>query len=71
VAPWIFIRDTDKVEGGLIVQSFGLVFFVVGTLPPEKFSADALAFAICNVLFIFDNARNAILKSCSLYTRWE
>jgi len=25
--PWIFIHDTDKVEGGLMVLFFGLVFF--------------------------------------------
>jgi len=25
VAPWIFVHDTDKVEGGLMVLFFGLV----------------------------------------------
>jgi len=25
--PWIFIHGTDKVEGGLMVFFFGLVFF--------------------------------------------
>jgi len=25
-APWIFILDTDKVEGGLMLLFFGLVF---------------------------------------------
>jgi len=38
---WIFIRDTDKVEEGLMVLFFGLVFFSL--LPsPGNFSADAL-----------------------------
>jgi len=27
VAPWIFINDTDKVEGSLVVLFLGLVFF--------------------------------------------
>jgi len=34
------MHDTDKVEGGLMVLFFGLVFF--RWLYPEKFSADAL-----------------------------
>jgi len=38
--PWIFIYDTDKVEGGLMVLFLGLVFSDV--LPPGNFSADAL-----------------------------
>jgi len=38
--PWIFIYDTDKVEGGLMLLFFGLVFSVD---LPEKFSANALA----------------------------
>jgi len=29
VPPWIFIHDTDKVEGGLMVLLFGLIFFLV------------------------------------------
>jgi len=37
--PWIFIHSTDKVERGLMVLFFGLVF-PIG--PPEKFSADTL-----------------------------
>jgi len=28
VPPWIFINDTDKVKGGLMVLFFGLAFFV-------------------------------------------
>jgi len=32
VAPWIFIRGSDKVEGGLMVLLFGLVFFVALSL---------------------------------------
>jgi len=34
VAPWVFINDTDKVEGGLMVLLFGLVFPLA---PPWKF----------------------------------
>jgi len=41
MAPWIFIHVTDKVEGGLMVLFFGLVFSVA-TPPFWKFSADAL-----------------------------
>jgi len=37
--PWIFIDCTDKVEGGLMVLFFGLVFTVKP--PPGNFSADA------------------------------
>jgi len=37
--PWIFIHDTDKVEGDLMVLFFGLVFSVS---PPGNFSAGAL-----------------------------
>jgi len=40
VAPWIFIHDTDKVEGGLMVLFFGLVLCV--TPLPGNFSADVL-----------------------------
>jgi len=42
--PWIFIHDTDIVEGGLMVLFFGLVFSVA---PPRSgnFSADAHALA--------------------------
>jgi len=37
---WIFMHDTDKVEGSLMVLFFGLVF----ALPPlGNFSADALS----------------------------
>jgi len=38
--PWIFIHDTDKVEEGLMVLFFGLVFSV--RLLPENFFTDAL-----------------------------
>jgi len=34
VPSWIFIHDTDKVEGGLMVLIFGLVFSVG---PPGNF----------------------------------
>jgi len=34
-SPWIFIYDTDKVEGGLMVLFFGLDFSVAP--PPVKF----------------------------------
>jgi len=37
-APCVFIHDTDKVDGGLMVLFFGLVFFIA---PPGNFSADA------------------------------
>jgi len=37
---WIFIHDTDKVEGGLTMLFFGLVSSVG---PPESFYANALA----------------------------
>jgi len=37
---WIFIHDTDKVEGGLMVLFLGLVFSFA--LLPGNFSADAL-----------------------------
>jgi len=43
VTPWIFIHDTDKVEGGLMMLFFGLVFSV-GSLP-GNFSAEVLALA--------------------------
>jgi len=33
------VHDIDKVEGGLIVLFFGLVF---SSVPPENFSTDAL-----------------------------
>jgi len=39
VPPLDFHNSTVKVEGGLMVLVFGLVFSVA---PPEKFSADAL-----------------------------
>jgi len=32
--PWIFILDIDKIEGGLMVLLFSLVFFVAP--PPLK-----------------------------------
>jgi len=35
VTSWIFMHDTDKVEGGLMVLFFGLVFSV--GLPLEIF----------------------------------
>jgi len=34
--PWIFRHDTDKVEGGLMVLYFGLIFSVA-PLPLEIF----------------------------------
>jgi len=37
--PWIFIHSTDKIEGGLMVLVFGLVF-PIGS--PGNFSADYL-----------------------------
>jgi len=37
--PWIFIHNANKVEGGLMVLFFGLVFSVAS---PENFSVDAL-----------------------------
>jgi len=40
--PWIFIHDTDKVEGSLIVLFFGLVFFRCTPPPLENFFAEAL-----------------------------
>jgi len=33
-ASWIFIDNTDKVEGGLIVLFFGLIFSVGFPHPP-------------------------------------
>jgi len=36
-------HDTDKVEGGLMVLFFGLVFSIA-TIPPEIFSVYALAY---------------------------
>jgi len=39
--PWIFIQDTDKVEGGLLIF-FCLVYFFRCPFP-YSFSADALA----------------------------
>jgi len=38
--PWIFIHDTDKVEGGLMVLFFDLVFLLPP--PPRNLSADAI-----------------------------
>jgi len=43
-SPWIFILDTDKVEGGLMLLFFGLVFSVGH--PPGIFSADVLVYTI-------------------------
>jgi len=40
MTPGIFIHDTDKVEGGLMVRFFGLVFSV--DLPSGNCSAYAL-----------------------------
>jgi len=37
---WIFIHDTERVEGGLMLLFFYLVFPAV---PPGNFSADAPA----------------------------
>jgi len=46
VAPWIFIHGTDKVEGGLMVLFFGLVF---SAAPPSgNFSANALVWGQIN-----------------------
>jgi len=39
-SPWIFIHETDKVEGCLTVLFFGLIFSVGP--PSGNFSADAL-----------------------------
>jgi len=51
-SPWIFIHDTDKVEG-LIVLFFGFVFSVA-PLPPGNFSANNVLgreiFLVNNVL---------------------
>jgi len=33
--PWIFMHDTDKVEGGFMVLFFGVIFTVAP--PPWKF----------------------------------
>jgi len=48
--PWIFIHDTDKVEGGLMVLFFNLVFF---RCLPGNSSADASGVArmlgLCDV----------------------
>jgi len=44
VASWIFIRGTDKVEGGLMVLFLRLIFPVASL--PENFSAHVF---VCNV----------------------
>jgi len=41
VPPWIFMNDTNKLEGGLMVLFFGLVFFRCPH-PPGNFSAHTL-----------------------------
>jgi len=47
VPPWIFIHDTDELEGGLMVLFFGLVFFFIA-LPPGNFLPTPLpAATIC------------------------
>jgi len=40
--PWIFIHDTDKVEAGIMMLFFGIVF----PLPLPLESAHALAYAL-------------------------
>jgi len=42
--PWIFIHGTDKLEKGLMVLFFGLIFSV--TPNSENFSSDALGLAL-------------------------
>jgi len=39
VLPWVFIHGTDKVEKGLMVLFFGLVFSIGS---PGSFSTDAV-----------------------------
>jgi len=48
--PWIFMHDTDKVEGGLMVRFFGLVFSV-GT-PLEIFLSTSLVISV--ILYLCD-----------------
>jgi len=40
--PWVFIHDTDKVDGGFMVLFFGLVFSIAPFLENGNFSADTL-----------------------------
>jgi len=55
---WIFIRDIDKVQGGLMVLFFGLVFFVA---LPGNFSTDALDdFNHIVIILILENHLNFI-----------
>jgi len=42
-------HDTDKVEGGLMVLFFGLVFSIA-PIPSKNFSADALVY-LCSTEF--------------------
>jgi len=46
--PWIFIYSSDKVEGGLLMLFFGLIFSVASTPIPGIFSVDTLARIIFN-----------------------
>jgi len=47
--PWIFIHDTDKVEGGFIMLFFGLVSLLLS--PDGNFSADAFVSDQCKIKF--------------------
>jgi len=56
VFPWIFIHDTDKVKGGLMVLFFGLVFFPLPLPSPlESFLPKPLGACTCDrILLVYD-----------------
>jgi len=54
--PWIFIHDTDKLEGGLMELFFDLVF-TVAPYPPKNYTVNALASS--KLLFFFCNCQLA------------
>jgi len=60
-APWIFIHDTDKVEKGLMVRYFS-VLFVSLTPPPENF----FAFALDDVFLYFSFIEYRFVSTFSL-----
>jgi len=50
---WIFMHNTDKREGGLMVLFFDLVFFRCP--PPGNFSADAFDVMHCFIFILAGN----------------
>jgi len=53
VPPWIFVHDTDKVEGGLMVLFFSRFYSVNPPSPPEIFLPTPLKLLLMIILLAY------------------